>query len=109
MTDRDFAFWLQGFFELQALREDPIEFDTIDAWAGAIRKHADLALLSVPASGFILACRSVADQPDALRAIVASQFEHVIDPTMPPIEKDPAHKPTAHLSTAGRPDFAMRC
>lgn len=90
MTSRDLAFWLQGCIELGGIA-------TLDA-AGAsgadiIRKHAQLVRVTEPTSGFAIAVEAIADQPVALCSLVAAQFVHVIDATMPPVEKDPAHKP----------------
>lgn len=94
MNERDFAFWLQGFFEIGVITP-AVEGLWGDAHASVVKKHADLALQTSKDSGFLLACKAVADQPEALRAIVAAQFEHIIDQTLPPTHLDPAHNTDA--------------
>ena len=82
MTPRDLAFWIQGCFENGGT---PV--------ADTVRKHAQLVLVSEPGAQFARDVAAVCDHPDALRAMVASQFEHVIDKTLPPARVDPAHNP----------------
>lgn len=92
MTERDIAFWLQGFFELLPTLDTAVNPDDLGArWSRKVRQHLALALESTPRSGFLLACRAVVDQPQALQAVVAAQFEHVIDAGA--TGYDPAHPP----------------
>lgn len=108
MTPRDLAFWLQGFYELHDVVNVTLTAEATDL----IRKHADLVLVTTPKDPFAIAVRALADNGKGLRAIVAAQFEHVIDATFPAPEKDPAHPvmpSPAWTAPAHNPHMLMRC
>ena len=109
MTSRDLAFWLQGFYEL-TMHSLPGSMDSFVPAADCVRKHAELVLVTEPASSFAISVKHLADKPAGLRDLVSAQFEHVIDKTFPPPEQDPAHKPAQHLTLPNNPSsFLMRC
>lgn len=106
MTTRDLCYWLQGFFEL-SMNSEPAPLAV--AWVDTVEKHCDLVLVSEPLSSVAHAIKAVARIPSAVQAIVAYQFVHVIDQTMPPIEKDPAHKPPVQIGGVSPSGHTMRC
>ena len=83
MTDRDLAYWLQGFFELS-------EPDSINAAnAACISRHLALVRTLTPDSAFatkietLLMISSEAERATLIRKVVADLFEHVIDKEHP--------------------------
>ena len=106
MTSRDLAFWLQGFYELHDASGNSVKAGAHDL----IRKHAELVLVTNKADPFAIAVRALADNGLGLRALVSAQFEHVVDATFPPPEKDPAHPPRPTWASPGyNPHMLMRC
>lgn len=107
MTPRDFAYWLQGLFELTAatlpagtLTLTPLQID-------CIRKHIALVYTTHPGDAFVRSIEAVLERaPEAVEPLLAAHFEHVIDPAHP----DPVKANAAHFG--GRPpggDHLIRC
>lgn len=89
MTERDFSFWLQGFFELTNAHDNTIMQDP--RISDLIRRHADLVLEKNPRSSFARTCKVLSEDLPSLRLIVNDQFEHVIDPNSDWPENDTVH------------------
>jgi hypothetical protein len=99
MTERDFFFWLQGFFELGDACAVDITMISV-SWSECIKKHAALVRVTckekgLTPSGLLLSVETLADDPKALKRIVDAAFQHDIDKTLPPKHLDPAHRPDA--------------
>lgn len=90
MTERDFFYWLQGYFELSATLE-PLDQTT----AECISRHIDLVQASGEATfrlgavaglvRLIVSAAQANEPPMAsatarVRSIVSDYFEHVVDP-----------------------------
>lgn len=109
MTDRDLAYWLQGFFELSG--PDSIN----DANAACIARHLAVVRTLTPDSAFaakievLLMISSEAERATLIRKVVADLFEHVIDKEHP----DQAAANAAHHSpgwpTAPHSGVIYRC
>lgn len=109
MTPDQLAYWLQGAFELAML-------ETIsNPAADCIRSHIALVRVLDPHDAFCARVETAmmvgdnAERAKILMSVVASQFEHVIDPKHPkPALADAAHH--SHLTRPTRPgDPVMRC
>lgn len=83
MTERDFMYWLHGFFELSATYS-PAEFRITETQKGLIRKHIELvrAMNSGPHTlvTSIEGLLTLDDPTAALRAVLKAQFTQIIDP-----------------------------
>jgi hypothetical protein len=93
MTDTEFFYWLQGYFELSAT-ESPLshsQADCIVRHAGLVRALAIERRYAMPervTDVAVLARMITEDAPatmgerctNEIRSIVADQFQHVIDP-----------------------------
>jgi hypothetical protein len=112
MTDRDFAYWLQGFFELwdaRGIDEYAID-DLSDARVSGvednpvtrlIQRHIDLVRTTESNPTLCAAVEGI------IRATVAAVFHHVIDPQHPNQEAaDAAHfgdRPDGAWNNYGHP------
>jgi hypothetical protein len=119
MTDTEFFYWLQGYFELSASDSTPAppQADCIARHAGLVRalaierRHAMLPRVTAVA---VLARMITEDAPspmgerctNEIRSIVADQFQHVIDPAAGGPEVQ-AHLHKIHTGPSGAP--VMRC
>jgi hypothetical protein len=100
MSEDQFAYWLQGAFEIAGLGAiSDVQVEIIKAHIALVRLGGD--------SGFLRSVEGLLAMPDAaakataIQAIVAAQFKHVIDPK----------HPTPHLASwahHGYPE-GMRC
>ena len=95
MTERDFAYWLQGYFELVPPDAIHLTGPRIDC----IKRHMALVQVTEPARPSAL-CSWIegalevggAEAVRAIRARLAQHFKHVIDPQHPaPSQADQAH------------------
>lgn len=78
MTSRDFAYWLQGFFEItKADRDAPLHL-TVDQRATVI-KHLDLVKTTEENSFFISMVEMNLDDKNLPR-VISAYFKHVLDP-----------------------------
>jgi hypothetical protein len=125
MTDRDFAYWLQGFFELwdaRGIDEYAID-DLSDARVSGvednpvtrlIQRHIDLVrttesnpTLCAAVEGILNASIPCSEKDKIIRATVAAVFHHVIDPQHPNQEAaDAAHfgdRPDGAWNNYGHP------
>ena len=77
MTERDLAYWLQGYFELRE-EQQPLTAKQ----QAVILKHIDLVHEETHASALTthIAALVQRGQTNAVRAILDAHFEHVIDP-----------------------------
>jgi hypothetical protein len=83
VTDQDLAYWLQGAFEIVGITE------ITDAQADIIGRHVALVQVTDPRSTFaaqigaLLRVSKGTERADLIRPVVASLFQHVIDPKHP--------------------------
>ncbi len=101
MTVTNLFYWIQGYFEIgePAAPLTPAQIDVI-------KRHIDptRTLPTTPAERALLSTLgALLTAPDALKALVASYFEHVVDPLHP----DPAAANQAHFG-GGYPGV-VRC
>jgi hypothetical protein len=105
MTNQEFCYWLQGFFELRA-ENDALTATQVEC----IRRHTDLVKESLGKPGpAVLAIRALlpyAERSDditrAVQSILSDVFEHVIDPQ--------AGEASPHLSHVHNPGGPLtRC
>lgn len=88
MTERDFAYWLQGFFEASRI---PLT----SAQINCIRKHIALVKTTQKPTSLIIAIEGLLTFEGGvpiIRNILNAHFEHVIDPEHPnPVADNNAH------------------
>jgi hypothetical protein len=87
MTERDFAYWIQGYFELID------EIDSSDYHSGllnvkqveCIQNHINLVKTTPKnPSVFIISVEALLQEDtESLKKVVSAYFEHVIDPKHP--------------------------
>lgn len=108
MTERDFCYWLQGYFELTLPDAINLTGPRIDC----IRRHIDLVRVTEPGKpsalcawidGALAGGGSTAEA--AVRERLAQHFKHVIDPQHP----EPGKASAAHSGGGHHGDVILRC
>lgn len=87
MTERDLIYWVQGFFEIIEFGDQEIKALTAEQ-VKTVQRHIDLVRETTPNSVLCIALEPILKMSEsapmysfeALKAIVASYFQHVIDP-----------------------------
>lgn len=115
MTERDFAYWLQGYFELYEAGY-PGHPDNIEGFVGAfsakqyecIKNHIALVKTTIKKpSPFLISIEALLEYDvPAMRRVLNAYFEHVIDPEHP--NQDAANAAHNGGFLSGRPPGA-RC
>lgn len=84
MTERDFSYWLQGFFELST---KPLSTNFTDDQRDCIRRHLELVDHTEKAPSklciWIWGALDGGASVDVVKARLAKHFQHVIDPQAP--------------------------
>lgn len=106
MTPENFAYWLQGYFELrQNIIDTPLTADQ----KSIIVNHINLVKTTTPSNFFISTIQELLKEEGnathLIKRVLAHYFEHVIDLTHPdPVAADAAHSPSKpHYPSAGPP------
>jgi hypothetical protein len=105
MTERDFAYWLQGYFEIAGDLQSSLTLNQ----TVCIRNHIALVRTTQKTSVLLTAIEALLDNDDtvSIRKVISSYFEHVIDPQHPNQEAaNTAHSPWSGPGTNGP---TMRC
>lgn len=98
MTERDFAYWLQGFFEISG------EARTLSSsQIACVRRH--IALLRTTQKTSVLATSIdalIEHNVEAVQRVINEYFEHVIDPQHP-------NQAAANYAHHGNSSVKVRC
>lgn len=106
MSEINFFFWLQGYFEISAVTEEA-EADFTpkqkERFSAVVRGHIDLVKTTCTEAGrkpsaYLLLAEDLIEDVPGLRKVIGSFFHHVVEPGMPSPDLDFVH-------AAG----AMRC
>jgi hypothetical protein len=82
MTERDFAYWLQGFFEIG--KEGEVWSDLTPEQIDCIKNHIALVRTTQKTSVLLTAIEALLDHDTvSVQKVISSYFEHVIDPQHP--------------------------
>lgn len=82
MSEDQFAYWLQGAFEIAWIDEiSDTQVEIIKAHIALVRLGGDSGFLRSVEG--LLAMTDTTARATAIRAVVAAQFKHVIDPKHP--------------------------
>lgn len=116
MTPENFAYWLQGYFELrQNIIDTPLTADQ----KSIIINHINLVKTTTPSNFFISTIQELLKEEGnvthLIKRVLSGYFEHVIDLTHPdPVAADAAHSPPKVPQTSVPPRYPsepprMRC
>jgi hypothetical protein len=119
MTERDFAYWLQGYFELVeagVTQEDmpagllPVDMPKAtlnENQKQCVRNHINLVRTTQKESSLLIAIEALLEYDvPAMRKVLDAHFEHVIDPEHP--DQDAANAAHTGSIFPGRPP-GVRC
>ena len=108
MTPRDFAYWLQGFFELQSDPKQnltPKQVQTINSHIALVNEEGGANYLTMTIGALLAGSEAGGLSNTApIRAVLSAHFEHVIDPQS---KGEQSHLNSIH--NGGGPGPVTRC
>jgi hypothetical protein len=106
MTPRDFAYWLQGYFEIDAAGTVENALTLSAAQRECVLRHAALVYTTHPADPLVRSIEAVLEKaPEAVPLLLSSYFVHVVDPQHP----EPAKANAIHHGGKPGGPLVARC